>query len=119
MSDIRVTKSQFERLIVEYNKHQKNVIKENDQEIEEGWLKDDPISEEEAIQKILSHRLRGQYYKEWLDTNPERAKALVDFVMKNPQTKQIKWDPQKKQFVDPTIYSAKTMGGGKSKSWGG
>jgi len=103
MSDIRVTKSQFEKLIVEYHKQQKSIIKENEMDIDEGFF--GAVDEKRALEIINKHPQRKKAYEQLLIHRPKQAKEFVEFFRKNPAANYPIWDPKTEKYYNKESYN--------------
>lgn len=82
---------------------QLNEMYEEAAELDEFWGSKG-LSREEAVKLIMGHPAKRMAFEKSSE-NPERQEKYVQFVMKNPQVKYIKWSEQKQNFVDATQYS--------------
>lgn len=66
-----------------------------------------------ALRIIDEHPTKRALYKKLKAESPQKAKQLVNFIMKNPETKYFKWDEKIQDFVDTSAEYIKESVGGK------
>ena len=64
-----------------------------------GLLKTDEQKRQAALEFIKSHPVYNKAYENFLKEDPKKAEKYVQFRIKNPDKKYIKWDDAKKDFV--------------------
>jgi DNA polymerase III gamma/tau subunit len=64
-----------------------------------GLLKTDEQKRQAALEFIKSHPVYNKAYENFLKEDPKKAEKYVQFRIKNPDKKYIKWDDVKKDFV--------------------